>query len=816
MSKPIITRISSANPEETLQIFGENLSGAKVYFWFPDERIINEDAFTNTPFPPRPDTAIEAEVTEINDQVIYAYVPYTIEYGCFLAWIVNSDGEICTRVNRPEIWNDSLKKALPDDRFTLYGQNYFGFNQRYFVKTTCAMKNLETGKIYNMRWGACQDIQQNMPCQDDHKSDYRLPKDIPAGKYVYAMTNGTGGAWGWSECRELEILEKRSLTEHFRMKWNSECRQNTVFDMSDIIIRKIDSNLGDGFTDVTEILQNEIDSLAESGGIVLLPAGKYGITKTLILRPGVILKGAGMGATTLTVTEGKTLEPVGLPTLGFAKRASDGKNWSLDWKPFMERENNTPLTWITTDAGMEDLTLEGGSGAVILSVVGTADGTPSEGVFFNKVNFENGINSALYMHGQDFDVSYHGLMIAGHSNDLTIFKCSMKASFPLMILPAQCKELRMIGNTFEVSPRQTGDCVYASGLYGAVITENSFNLGRRSLISQQGMFDSYVFQNRSYGVANTTNANEEYMSEYGQSAWVGHAVEFYPDAIKLDFDISKKRMLQRGYVGENLSEHRWFLMIMSGKGIGQYRIVDHIENDKIYINRPWDLIPDESTCFNLITASQHNLWIVNFAGMGSGNSQFVYGSGIENIVAGHSMLMTSGISMYAMMPQKNEKGELIDLGVVAYNKFIGCDARYSGMGLCLWTNESWSLLDDRNVEPMNQIGNIVRYNSFLGGSDSDYVKNQTIWTPVKIASGIQSVGNYCLMEKNLVSGYDAGIHIRYGSYGNLITNNTYKRNDLDIIDDGNGNIIKEKKKNISIEHGEQRNINGGWYYDDGI
>ncbi|MBQ7604032.1 MAG: hypothetical protein IJU75_03680 [Clostridia bacterium] len=816
MSRPVISRVSPAYPGETARIFGENLSECEVYLYYPDETVDLSDAFSPVPFPKRPEGAIKLQTRHAGDQVVFAGVPYTVPFGCCLIWVSGRDGEDCAALNRPEIWSSSLDTAVPGDKISLFGQNYYGEDQRYFTNTVCAMKNLSDGRLYRMTWGVSQDMQQSMPGQNDHRSDHLLPGDVPPGEYEISLTNGTGGPWGWSEKRRLTVIPRRSLVAEYSMRWNMECRQDVRYDLTGIPVRKISQELGDGFSDATREIENAVSDIsAAGGGFVLLPPGRFGVTRTVHLLPGVILKGAGMGATTLTVREGSMLEPSGMPPVAYTKRASDGKNWSLDWKPYMDRDNNTPLLWIETEAGVEDLKLEGGHGAVILALVGTTDDRPSENVFFNRTEIENGINSALYLHGNVFDVSYHGVLTTGKTKNLTFYKCRVTASFPVFILPSQCVGMKMIGNTFEVSPRQSGDCVYASGLYGAVISENSFVNGRRTLISQQGTFDCYIFENRSTGVANTTNANEEYMSEYGQSAWVGKAAGVGENYIRTDFDISKKRLLQRGTVGENLSEHRWFLMIVEGRGLGQYRVVDRVEGDTVYTAEPWRVMPDENTVFNLVTAVNHTIWALNFAGMGSGNSQFVYGSGIENIVVGHSMLMTSGISMYAMMISKKDDGSINDMGIVAFNRFSHCDGRYSGMGLCLWSNESWSLLDDRDQDYQNQIGNIVRWSSFIGGADSDYVKNQTTWTPVRIGSGIQSVGNYTLFENNLIAGYDAGIHVRYSSTGNYLRNNTYRHNAVDIIDDGRQNIIDDDVPEKRIVRYGQRNTNARWYFDDG-
>lgn len=166
-----------------------------MYIGYPPEEIRPEDAFAPRPLPSRPEDAEELRAIHSGTQVLYAEIPYG-EYGCFLLWVTNEAGEAAGVVNRPEIWSQSLDSAMPDDRFTVYGQNFFGFDQRYFVDTTCVLKSMADGRCYTMRWGACQDLQQYMPGQNDHKSDYRLPADIPAGEYWYAMTNGTRGGLG--------------------------------------------------------------------------------------------------------------------------------------------------------------------------------------------------------------------------------------------------------------------------------------------------------------------------------------------------------------------------------------------------------------------------------------------------------------------------------------------------------------------------------------------------------------------------------------------------------------------------------------------
>jgi parallel beta-helix repeat protein len=63
--------------------------------------------------------------------------------------------------------------------------------------------------------------------------------------------------------------------------------------------------VGDGATDVSDVLQAAIDSLSEHGGVVFMPAGRYIVSRSIEIRvDGVTLQGEGMGATILQLRDG--------------------------------------------------------------------------------------------------------------------------------------------------------------------------------------------------------------------------------------------------------------------------------------------------------------------------------------------------------------------------------------------------------------------------------------------------------------------------------------------------------------------------------
>jgi parallel beta-helix repeat protein len=71
--------------------------------------------------------------------------------------------------------------------------------------------------------------------------------------------------------------------------------------------------VGDGTTDVSDVLQAAIDSLSEHGGVVFVPAGRYIVSRSIEIRvDGVTLMGEGMGATILQLRDGVEDEITGI------------------------------------------------------------------------------------------------------------------------------------------------------------------------------------------------------------------------------------------------------------------------------------------------------------------------------------------------------------------------------------------------------------------------------------------------------------------------------------------------------------------------
>lgn len=75
--------------------------------------------------------------------------------------------------------------------------------------------------------------------------------------------------------------------------------------------------VGDGQTDDTIAIQTALNAMGYTGGRVLIPRGTYLVSDSLVLSPGTILMGEGMGVTTLKIPDQHNEDIIGLVRTAF-------------------------------------------------------------------------------------------------------------------------------------------------------------------------------------------------------------------------------------------------------------------------------------------------------------------------------------------------------------------------------------------------------------------------------------------------------------------------------------------------------------------
>lgn len=750
--KPQISRIVNFENGEAIQLFGENFGREnKVYWWRPQtgETVKTEDyglpGAELPEFPPDGATVYKI-TTFVDSQVIFVGGDQGTREGTAVMWVENENGISKPFVaNAPDIWMQTFKKVYPGAVASFYGIGFWSVQHRKAV-----FKNKATGEFKDTEF--LSPFMYYYP-HDSHRNSMhiRIPESLENGEYEVYLHSGYGGLYGWSKPVTVTVDSEYTLTEYYRTKWNRETADEIMLPPCRTAV--IPAPAEGAFKDMTDEIQTALDGLyANGGGVLILTAGVYGISDTLTLRDGVILQGAGKGATTVRTVYGKRIETDWLK-MGFAYKKSGVSGWAKDWQKIWATRKNGALIRICGDAGVEGLRLEMGGADIGILVSAQEDNAEVFGAFANYVEVDGGANNT-YDPNAEFGSISAAFLTTCSNTELTVYKCKFTALVPIWVMPAANYRLRIIKNTFECSPRQM-DQTYFSGVHDSVFIENDFISGRRALMSQQGFESNWVYQNRVYDVARNCNALELYMCENGSCDWTGTADEIGDDHIvigKTEDDVSEDFVLS----AEANRENSRFVCIIDGTGFGQYRKVIGVDGKRLILDTPWTVKPDYDTVFTVVCATYHNMWVDNNTASSNGHTQFIWLCGIENVMSGHIIELSAGIRLYSHL-YNNEKMRTC---VVAFNYILHCQIKGSGKGMWLDVNKNYiDCKDDRIKRTLGMFGNSVRQNLFDGMHSITCTKNLPEFVDLTPHCGVAISGSYNSIVSNRIGGYTTAVEM---------------------------------------------------------
>ena len=784
---PQISRVSNFLNGETIQIFGENFDNdCKIFMWhiYGEAKDLSECALPNectAPIIP-PSDALEFPIDRAADSQVLFFgenKPFPPS-GVSVLWVKNSYGfSMPYVVNKPQIWLTSLKEVYPTGKIAVCGINFFS---KHNVKAIIISK--ETNSVYPLDFLLPDSYAYDI---HNYKAEFLIPRNVPNGEYSLYLHCASGNEFGWSNAIDIKVKSTFSVSEHYRLKWNRQANENRQFPKCEIVNVAI-PKLG-MFTDSYADIQTAIDSLKGKGGIVLLDAGTYALSRTLTLHEGVVLQGSGNCATVLCATPNSHFN-FDWSDVAFAERKNGTNRWAKDWQPHFMKYNPAPLVRIYNDAGIDNIAFRLGDGADIGILVASKTQEPCVGAFVNNCVIDGG-NQLTYQINNEFGAISTGISCVSNTRELTVYNNRITTFVPISILPAKNYYVKCIKNHFEHYPRQMRE-TYFCGLYESYVEQNNFVSGRRSMMVQDGFENNFIYQNRSLDVARSENALEVYMAENGGSEWCGKATEIGEDYICVDYDLD---ILGLGIpLNERLSEYNYYLCIIDGKGLGQYKKVIKTENRKIYLQNDFDVLPDQNTTFALCKATVRNLWIDNNSILSNGHSQFIWICGLENVMAGHVCDLAAGIRLYShYLPEQDHL--TARLSPVAFNRVSLCQLRSSGKGIYL--ESGYSRRRDASIsipefeKTVGNFGNVISGNAVDGSAGLMYTKNQWAWLKPISKAAVAITGNYNIICKNTILGCKYAIEIKNENQCNSFANNVFQEDCTKFIGAGkpSGNDI---------------------------
>lgn len=764
---------SSVHADCSVIIYGENFtSDTKIYAWRqtepakvipPSWKQLGSSAMPTLPALP-PTGSKSLKILHQTSQVIIA-----LSTGMNVLWAQNSAGTSPPVVfARPEIWTTSENEVLPGQCLRLFGINFHA-NTGYII-----LRNAQTGALTQVQTMSFVD-QNDWVGVGECEMDCLIPADCRAGDYFLYVHAGVGGDFGFSDPYALRITEGRTVVGTLR-------RPDDPSPIHKAIVTPVTRLNGDGLTDNSSVIQTAINKLAShGGGILRLPTGKFAIAKTLHLKPGIVLQGVGQDATKIVVTPFHPLQG-GFPPVTMTPSLDWQTGYAGDWQKFLLEL--TPMIWIETNAGVQDLTLIGGPGTGACVFVATRDWHDiAKDVFLAHVDIENPERMKSTGTWRPYP---NAILVGAATEGFTLWHCNIRAGAPLSMLPARPEHrwAHIIGNHFEDYPHQSSLCVSINSLSDSVIEENETVGGRRAWHFQRGFHNNWFFNNTISGVGRRGNADEMMMSEYGSNIWVGKAGGASAKTITA-MDAPKWKSNQMVECSDPL-----YVFILAGRGLGQFRHVVANTGATLTLDLPWTIIPDDTSRFALTGLTLQNLYINNTVHDCDGRVELAYGSLVECVVMGHQAYHNEGLSTTSWI-KRDKNGIINDHTIVAHNLYAQNRILEDG-----WITLLGSKASDF-PSPGSTFGNIIRDNEIF--KFRNYAMNQywAIWdrpssTDAPLSetwAGIGVSGSFNVIEGNYVCDGAVGINIRPFSSGNVVRNNRIDKVSAYVRDQGADTVV---------------------------
>ncbi|MDP2990856.1 MAG: glycosyl hydrolase family 28-related protein, partial [Kiritimatiellota bacterium] len=398
--------------------------------------------------------------------------------------------------NQPEIWACSPRRPVTGEVCQFWGINLGG---------KAALVD-EKGAIAGMADAVQGYHEHSARVEARFFRGFVVPEDIKPGKYRLYNWAGLGAA-GWSAPLEVEVVNPKPLPKN------------------QVNVREVGA-LGDGLNDDTAIFDKAISMVANTGGRIFIPPGRYRITRWLCLPQNVELCGVSPESTILVVSmtdEGGPFETRGQGR--FRKAGTLGGSGA------------SPVIWLKSGGVLRDLTIDGSGAGVqqsfALVLVGENGVTCRDAAIIN----------CRLVYNKPYQIPCAGIIVAGGpgpqagkagvtSDALRVEDCKFSVN---SLCLQYIKDGRHIGASIRrnffttIPPHGAAELICPNGTEGCLYEANIFENGGRTKTEQCSRPSSgnATVQHNCWRLNIIRNGRkgdgETIMYETGSAGWYGKA-----------------------------------------------------------------------------------------------------------------------------------------------------------------------------------------------------------------------------------------------------------------------------------------------------
>lgn len=513
--------------------------------------------------------------------VLYLTLPPASEIGVYHYQIETPNGSVGGLLNRPTLYwaqGDLGSAATPGGELRLFGR--------------CIM--LASGALVEFKKeGGGERFVAPLRAGSPWTASAVTPPTVTPGFYNVAVWNGRGGKEAWSDSLRLEIKAPQTPA-------------TIIVSIKDFGAR------GDGITDDTNAFDAGLAAVAKTGGVLSLSRGRYLLTRTISIPPGVTLRGVDRDLTSLlwpdfdappeNLVSGAGdfgLEHLTLYASNHLHVVSGGFEKKLPAKGNIHIDDIR----IRASAYRGHITAEEAARRASKLVTGT--GGPNGG-------------NAIRLHGDNLQISNSDIYASGSS---------------LYIVDSE--GVRIKGNTLS---NGRGGWYSISGCKKVIAEGNEFvgadmgasGGGVNTLFSSGGSSENIWLANNKFRLMHAWD-REAMTTDSPGGSYYGPVAEFSGRRLKVAGRLTSK---QHTLIGQGV-------FLLDGRGAGQFAQIAAFEGETLTLDRQWAIAPDSGSIIT-ITAMVQNYLIVDNEFSDAGAAVQFYGTSVNQVVSGNSSARTAG------------------------------------------------------------------------------------------------------------------------------------------------------------------------------